>query len=191
MNLWSENVPPGGQRPNRVFIILQHGWANLGRAYKFGPIQLTNGFLWLLLLLHVTGFQTEISKDLSGESKGIWLPLGIQIQVFKSTEIPTNMGHVQMCQLSTVLWTTEFLLECPQNCFFGKRSLDHRIFFYEPLCCSWYKWDTFSSLWLSNCIHVFTQDFNTVDFSLESRFKHKLFEAKGNDIINLFHLSVD
>ena len=97
---------------------------------KLGLVQLPNGFLWLLLLLHVTGFQIEISKELSGETKGICLPLGIWIQVFKSREISTNRGHVQMCQFSTVLWIgpLNFYQSAPKLLFFGKRSLDHRIF---------------------------------------------------------------
>lgn len=93
---------------------------NLGRAHKLGPVQLPNGLLWLLLLLHVTGFKIEISKDLSDESKGICLPLGIWIQVLKSREIPINMGHIQMCQLSTVPWTTESLLNAPKTGFLEK-----------------------------------------------------------------------
>ena len=50
----------------------------------------------------------------TGESKGIWLPLDIKIQVLKNKEILPIMGQVQTCQLFTaMLCAIAFLLEWP------------------------------------------------------------------------------
>ena len=80
----------------------------------------------------------------TGESKGIWLPLDIKIQVLKNKEILPIMGKVQICQLFTaMLCAIAFLLQSdPKAAFLGKVIRPWN-FFLEAISRFCYKWDIF------------------------------------------------
>lgn len=97
------------------YILLQYAEWTWGEHAHWA--QMLNGFLGLFLF-PVTGSQIGISKCLAGESKAIWLTLGKWTWLLKSIEIPLNMEHVHMCQLSTALCTTEFFIQSDPNTAF-------------------------------------------------------------------------